>query len=161
MNPNDTAFSRPAGNNIAGVDNLIVDGNVNYGKNKGQGQLLLTRTTVFAFRANNHAAMAGGAAGGMIGALIGHFIDKHRAKKQPPPEHLDDPEVQQLDESVLKKFARSSLLVKYPIDASLHVERTMMGVKLSRGNETPTIYQGLIHKSKINAFLVALGVDVR
>jgi hypothetical protein len=94
------------------VDCLLVDGNVNVGKDRGPGQLLFTRTSVFAFRAKNQAMTAGGAVGGLLGALIGHFIDKRLAKKRTAPQHMDDPEIRGLEESVRKTIERAFLLAK-------------------------------------------------
>jgi len=161
MDQNDNSFAVAATDGIAGVDYLVVDGNVNNGKDKGQGQLLFTRTSVFAFRANNKAMMTGGAMGGLIGSLIGHFVDKQLAKKQTPSEHMEDPEIQRLGESVRKRIDRASLLTKFPLDRSLNVTRTKLGFTFARGDETPMIYQGLFHKHKIIEFLGNLGIDVR
>jgi hypothetical protein len=153
--------SEGGASNMPGADCLLVDGNVNFGKDKGQGQLLFTRTSVFAFRAKNQAAMAGGAMGGLVGALIGHFIDKKRAQKQPPPDHMADFEIRGLDESTRKKIERASLLVKLPLGNALNIERTRLGFKFSEGSEPSVVYQGLFHKDKITAFLATLGIDAR
>jgi len=144
---------------ITGGECLLVDGNVNVAKNKGPGQLLLTRTAVFALRSNNQAAMTGAAVGGLIGALVGHFIEKHRAKKRGPPEHLDDPEIQDLDPSIRKKIERASLLAKLPLDSNLKVQRTTLGFKLTQSDGTTIVYQGLFRKKKIAAYLAGLGID--
>jgi len=144
---------------VAGVDFLLVEGNVQVDKNKGPGQLLLTRPSLFAFRQNSQAMMAGGAAGGLLGALIGHLIDRHRAKKRPPPEHVDDPEIRSLADSARKKVERSALLAKIPLDG-LKIERTRLGFKFT-GGETQVVFQGLFHKNKITGFLATLGIDAR
>lgn len=151
----------PYAASVPGDDFLLVDGNVNFSKDKGPGQLLFTRASVYAFRANNQAALAGGAVGGLVGVLIGYFIDKMRARKRPPPNHLTDPEIQDLAESIRKKIERVSLLVKLPLDQALTIERTRLGFKFSDDSGNCVVYQGLTQKNKITQFLATLGIDAR
>jgi hypothetical protein len=154
------AVNYPVTAGVPGVDYLLVDGNVNIGKNKGSGQLLLTRSTVFAFRVKQSAVVMGGAHFGLVGALIAHFIEKQRAKNRTPPEHLQDPEIESLGEGVAKKIDRGSLLAKVPLDAGLKIERTRLGFQFTSGSEA-IVYQGFMKKNKITEYLALLGIDVR
>ena len=122
---------------------------------------MFTRTSVFAFRPNNKAMIVGIATGGLVGGLAGHFIDKQRVKKRVSFEHLEYPEIQRLGESVRKKIAHASLLVKFPLDSSLNITRTKLGFTFLFGDETSMVYQGFINKKKIMGFLTMLGIDVR
>src|SRR6476660_5484151 len=118
------AVNYPMTGGVPGIDYLLVDGNVNIGKNNGSGQLLLTRSTVFAFRVKVSAVAMGGAHFGLVGMLIAHFIEKRRAKNRTPPEHLQDPEIASLGEEVANKINRGTLLVKLPLKTGLKIERT-------------------------------------
>lgn len=146
-------------NNTAHV---LVDGNVNFGKDKGSGMLLLTGSSVYALRTDLGAAATGAVVGGLIGVLIGMMIDKKRAKKRPPPEHLDDPEIQALPEKVQNKIKNTLLLIKVPIDEALMIKRTMSGYSFTLyGEAKPLIvYQGLAHKGKVARHLESLGIHV-
>src|SRR5882757_4776256 len=154
------AINYPAAGGVPGIDYLLVDGNVNIGKNKGSGQLLLTRSTVFAFRVNHSAVAMGGAHFGLVGALIAHFIEKKRAKSRTPPEHLQDPEIESLGDGVAKKINRGSLLAKVPLDAGLKIERTRLGFQFTTGDKE-IVYQGFMKKNKITEYLALLGIDAR
>ena len=158
---NPFALNSQGADKIAGIDYLHTDGNVNIGKDKGHGQLLITRANLFVFRTEMNSAMVGGVAGGLVGALIGYFIDKQRAKKRAPPVHLDDPEVHALGDKVTKKIATARMLAKVPLNSNLKIERTRLGFQFTPAGETPIIYQGLMHKNKIIAFLAMSGFDVR
>ncbi len=146
---------------LSGVDYLLVDGNVNIGKNKGQGKLLLTRTSLFAFRAKENAALMLAVHGGLVGALIGYFINKRRAKSRAAADQPLDPEIEGLGEAVAKKANTLSVLTKVPLDAELNIERTRFGFLFTKPGEMPIVYQGLMHKNKIVYFLASLGFDVR
>lgn len=139
---------------------LLVDGNVNVGKDKGSGQLLLTGTSLFALRTHVGATAMGAATGGLIGVLIGSIIDKRRAKKREPSEHLADPEVAGLPEKSLKKIRGSTQLVKVPLDDTLSIKRTKMGYQFTLlGEEEPlVVYQGFGNKKKIANHLAQLGL---
>ena len=138
---------------------VLTDGNVNLGKDKGSGMLLLTDKTVYALRTNNSAMATGAVAGGLIGGLIGMMIDKNRAKKRPLPEHLNDPEVQALPPKVQNKIKNTVLLTKVPLDETLQVKRTKLGYSFTLYCESKPliIYQGLAHKGKIARHLEAIG----
>lgn len=151
-------YAAPSGDIIE--DFLLVDGNVNIGKNKGQGQLLFTRTSIFALRSKNDAAMAFAMAG-LIGLLINYIIKKYFTKKPEPSPHLTDPEILNLPEKTRKRTEPNMLITKLPITPSLQVERTTLGVKITSGSEPPLIYQGMTNKSKISQFLTVLGIQVR
>ena len=131
------------------VDYLLLDGNVNVGKDKGLGQLLMTRTSIFALRAGNTSMQTGMAAGGLIGALIGYWLDKRRKKKLPPSEHLTDPEVQNLDAKAHKRIAQSRLIAKLPLNQSVVIERTWIGYTFTLHDQPTIKYQGLFNKKKI------------
>lgn len=107
------------------IEPLLVEGNVNVGKDKGTGILLLTSHSVFALRTHMGAA----AAGGLIGALIGAWIDKKKANKREPSKHMEDPEILALPEKMLKKVKPCSLLIKAAIDETLLIKRTKMGYR--------------------------------
>jgi hypothetical protein len=154
------AVNYPVAGGVPCIDYLLVDGNVNIGKNKGSGQLLLTRSTLFAFRVKQSAVAMGGAHFGLVGALVAHFIEKQRAKSQTPPEHLQDPEIESLGEEVAKKINRGSLLAKVPLNAGLKIERTRLGFQFTSGREE-VVYQGFTKKNKITEYLAFLGIDVR
>ena len=85
------AVNYPVAGGVPGIDYLLVDGNVNIGKNKGSGQLLLTRSTLYAFRVKHSAVAMGGAHFGLVGALIAHFIEKQRAKSRTPCDNKTPP----------------------------------------------------------------------
>lgn len=146
---------------VAGVDYLLTDGNVNIGKDKGHGKILLTQASLFAFRSEMNSARMGGVAGGLVGALIGYFVDKQRAKRRAPPVHLDDREIEGLGEAVAKKISQATLLAKVPLDRALKIERTRLGFQFTPDGGTPIVYQGFLHKDKITAFLAMSGFDVR
>jgi hypothetical protein len=154
------AVNYPVTGGVPGIDYLLVDGNVNIGKNKGSGQLLLTRSTVFAFRVKHSAVTMGAMHFGLVGALIAHFIEKQRAKSRTPPEHLQDSEIVSLGEDVAKKTNRGTLLAKVPLNAGLKIERTRLGFQFTSGNEV-IVYQGFMKKNKITEYLALLGIDVR
>jgi len=157
---NPFAVSQTGAQSVAGVDYLFVCGNVGVAKNRGQGQLLLTRTSLFALRVHNQGAATGAAAGGLIGALIGALVDKQQAKGR-TAEQMSDPEILALSESVRKKIERSSLLAKLPLGSGLKIERTFWGFKFSDGAATTIVFQGLFRKNKITDFLASLGIDAR
>ncbi len=140
------------------VDYLLLDGNVNVEKDKGLGQLILTRTSVFALRSGNTSMQTGMAVGGLIGAAIGHWLDKRRAKKLPPSPHLSDPELQNLEPKAHKRIAQSRLIAKLPLDQSLIIERTWTGYKFSLHDQPMIAYQGFFNKKKIAQFLDASGL---
>lgn len=158
MEASTNPYAAPSGDIIE--DFLLVDGNVNFGKNKGQGQLLFTRTSIFALRSKNDAAMAFALAG-LLGLLINYLVKKYFTKKSEPSPHLVDPELINLPEKTLKKTEQSMLLAKLPIASGLQVERTTLGMKFTFGAETPVIYQGMTNKGKITQFLTVLGIQVR
>ena len=135
----------------APIEPLLVDGNVNVGKDKGSGLLLMTGQCVFALRTHASGTATGMAAGGLIGALIGAMIDKRRAKKRAPADHMQDPEIRMLDAKKRKKLEPCTLLMKAPIDETLVIKRTKMGYQFTLyGEEKPLIvYQGLLNKKKI------------
>jgi hypothetical protein len=145
---------------VPGVDYLLVSGNVKLGKDKGQGQLLLTRSTLFAFRVKQSAVTMTAVHFGLLGGLIAHFIEKQRAKKRTPPEHLRDPEIEGLGPELANKINRGSLLAKLPLNKSLKIERTKMGFQFSSAGEL-VVYQGFMSKGKITDFLALQGIDVR
>lgn len=157
---NPYAAPQALGKNVVGGECLLVDGNVNLGKDKGQGLLLFTRTHVFAFRANNQAMAVGAATGGLVGALIGYWIEKQRAKKRPPSPHLEDPDIHALEAPIRKKIEQATLLAKLPL-GELKIQRTRLGFQLTPENRPPIIYQGFLRKNKVSAFLATLGIDVR
>lgn len=111
------------------IEPLLVEGNVNVGKDKGTGILLLTSHSVFALRTHMGAAATGAAAGGLIGALIGAWIDKKKANKREPSKHMEDPEILALPEKMLKKVKPCSLLIKAAIDETLLIKRTKIGYR--------------------------------
>ena len=154
-----------AANNLAtagvpGVDYLLVSGNLNIEKNKGQGQLLLTRSSVFAFRVKQSAVTMTAVHFGLLGGLIAHFIEKQRAKSRTPPDHLRDPEIESLGPELANKINRGSLLAKLPLKEELKIERTKMGFQFSGAGEV-VVYQGFMSKGKITDFLTLQGIDVR
>lgn len=142
------------------IPHVLVDGNVNIGKDKGSGMLLLTANSVFTLRTNLAAAATGAAVGGLIGALIGMMIDKKKAKKRPLPEHLDDAEIRALPEKVQNKVKNTVLLSKVPLDDTVLIKRTKLGYSFTLfGEDKPLIvYQGLAHKGKIARHLEAVGI---
>ena len=151
-------YAAPSGDIIE--DFLLVEGNVNVGKNKGQGQLLLTRFSLFALRTKNDAATAM-ALGGLLGLLINYIIKKYFTKPSEPSPHLTDPEIAALPEKTQKKMLQSMLLAKFPIGANLQAQRTTLGLKFTASDATQVIYQGLIQKNKITQFLTVLGIQVQ
>ncbi len=151
-------YAAPSGDIIE--DFLLVEGNVNVGKNKGQGQLLFTRTSIFALRTKNDAAIAFALAG-LLGLLINYIIKKYFTKKPDPSPHLVDPEIGNLPDKTRKKTELSMLITKLPLSPGLQVERTTLGIKITAGAQTPIIYQGMTNKGKITQFLTVLGIHVR
>ena len=148
-------------NQVAGVDWLLVDGNVNVGKDKGPGKLLFTRTSLFAFRVNNNAQVVGAAVGGLLGALLVHVFSKLFGKSKPPSPHLEHAEIRCLDEKIKKRIDGAALLATMPLNRDLEIERSRLGFVFTQVGETPVIYQGFFQKDKITGFLVLLGIDVR
>lgn len=151
-------YAAPSGDIVE--DFLLVEGNVNVGKNKGTGQLLFTRTSIFVLRTKTDAAMAFAIAG-LLGLLINYIIKKYFTKKPEPSPHLVDPEIQFLPEKTRKKTDLSQLITKLPIGPGLQVERTTLGMKFLPGADTPVIYQGMTNKGRITQFLMAQGIQVR
>lgn len=124
----------------------------------GQGQLLLTEASLFAFRSDARATQVGGAVGGLFGALIGHLIDSQKAGRR-KSEDLDDVEMQTLPPAVLKSLRCCTLLVKTPL-AVLSVKRTILGFTFEAAGATPVKYSGLIHKKSLRRFLEEHGVAI-
>jgi hypothetical protein len=130
---------------------LLKPGLVKMGGYKGQGQLLLTETSLFAFRSNAGATRIGGQVGGLLGALIGHLIDSRKARSR-SPEHLDDPEIQGLAPSVQKSLRGATLLVKMPL-TRLAAKSTKLGFVFESEGVPSLSYSGYFHKKAILEFL--------
>jgi hypothetical protein len=150
-------YAAPSGDIIE--DFLLVDGNVNIGKNKGMGQLLFTRNSIFAFRTSNDVVAF--AMFGLLGLLISYIIKTYFTKPLPPSPHLTDPEVLALPEKIQKRMVKSNQLAKFPLVPNLQAQRTTLGVKLTTPNAQEVIFQGLMHKGKITQFLTVVGIQVK
>jgi hypothetical protein len=118
---------------------------------KGQGQLLLTEASLFAFRSNAGATQVGGQVGGLLGALIGHLIDSRKARGR-SPEHMNAPEIQELPPSVQKSLRGSTLLASMPL-AGLSARCTKLGFIFDANGQPRLSYSGFFHKKKILSFL--------
>ena len=136
---------------------LVVSGLLKIDGQGGDGSVLLTNSSVFFFRPINTAARKGAMAFGLIGALIGSLIDKKKSKKL-EPEHLNDPEIQALDEKSKKMVSQANLIKKLQISTLQKVSMTKMGCKFIWPGEDEIDFKGMMHKKKIAAFLRDLGV---
>jgi gas vesicle protein len=136
---------------------LTVSGLLKIDGQGGDGLILLTNRSAFFFRPINSAARKGAMVGGLIGALIGSLIDKKKSGKM-ELEHLNDPEIQELDEKSKKMVSQAKLIKKLQISALQKISTTKMGCKFMWPGEEVIDYKGMIHKKKISSFLRDLGV---
>ena len=148
-------------------NSLLVDGYVEVGEDKGPMKLLFTGKSVFAFKPD--PAMQFGPVRSIINLLLGplfillsYFVKKKQVSKQPPPllSHMNDSEIQSLDETTRKKIERTPLHCKLPLNNSLNIEETKMGYNFLDAAENLIVFKGAFHKKKIAEFLATLAVDV-
>src|ERR1043166_760251 len=121
---------------------LLIHGMVKASDRNGPGMILLTDSNAFFFLTDPTAsAWAGG--GGLIGFLIGQFIANKKAEKNPPA-HLNDPEIQSLDQKLRRKLLPTILLTKAPLDGSATVQETRAGYTftLADGREAQILSWG-------------------
>ena len=138
---------------------LLKPGLVRVNGNSAPGQILITDSSLFAFHSRNNAAMAGGLLGGLLGALIGGLIDSKRAKRT-PPEHLNHPEILQLDPSTRKQLLTAELLCAIPLNAGLTAKPVGGGFTFTAEGHPEVLYKGLIHKKRVLAYLNQRGIPV-
>ena len=138
---------------------LLKPGTIRVNGNSAPGLILFTESSLFAFHSRNGGAMAGGLLGGLLGALIGGFIDSKRAKKA-PPEHLNHPEILQLDASARKQLLTAELLCVLPASARLTAKPVGGGFTFTAQGHPEVLYKGLIHKKRVLAYLHQRGIAV-
>jgi hypothetical protein len=138
---------------------LLKPGLVRVNGDSAPGLILLTESSLFAFHSRNSAAMTGGILGGLLGALIGGLIDSKRAKKA-PPEHLNHPEILQLDSSARKQLLTAELLCVLPVSAGLTAKPVGGGFTFTAEGHPDVLYKGLIHKKRVLAHLHQRGIPV-
>jgi len=143
----------PEGGNM----HISVNGLLKIDGQGGDGLILLTNSSAFFFRPINSAARKGAMLGGLIGALIGSLIDKKKSGNM-EPEHLNDPEIQALDEKSKKMVSQANLIKKLQISTLQKVLTTKMGCKFIWPGEDVIDFKGMVHKKKISSFLRDLGV---
>lgn len=136
---------------------LTVSGLLKIDGQGGDGLILLTNSSAFFFRPINTAARKGAMVGGLIGALIGSLIDKKKSGNMELG-HLNDPEIQALDEKSKKIVSQAQLIKKLQISTLQKVSLTKMGCKFMWPGEDVIDYKGMMHKKKISSFLRDLGV---
>lgn len=125
----------------------------------GDGLILLTNRSAFFFRPISSATQKGAILGGVIGAFIGSLIDKKKAGKM-ELEHLNDPEIQDLDEKAKKAVSRATLLKKLDLGSMQQVSPTFWGMKFLWPGVDEIDFKGKAHKKKMLAFLRQVGVQI-
>jgi hypothetical protein len=143
--------------NEGGNMHITVNGLLKINGQVGDGLILLTNSSAFFFRPLNSAVRKGAMLGGLIGALIGSLIDKKKSEKI-ELKHLNDPEIQALDEKSKKKVLQAQLIKKLQISALQKVSTTKLGCKFMWPGEDVIDFKGMVHKKKISSFLRELGV---
>ena len=143
----------PKGGNM----HITVNGLLKIDGQGGDGLILLTHSSAFFFRPINNAARKGAMVGGLIGALIGSLIDKKKSGNM-ELEHLNDPEIQALDEKSKKMVSQAKLIKKLQISTLQKASTTKMGCKFMWPGEDVIDFKGMVHKKKISSFLRDLGV---
>jgi hypothetical protein len=138
---------------------LIADGLVKVGEDKCSGKLVLTDCSIFVLKSTADATLTGGILGGLVGAMIGQWIDKNKAKKNPPT-HLDDPEIVGLDDKARRALLMTKLLAKLPLNDCLSVKPTRLGFEFLADGHPPVSYSGWLQKKKILRFLETRSIHV-
>ena len=129
-------------------------------KRKVEVKILLTDTGIFILRRPNEAQTRGMLTFGLLGYFLGRSLDKKRAKERGPGQHMADPEVLALSNLVREEIEYAPLICRYPIDETLQVKRTLFGLQLSAGENTPIAFTGFMDRDTITQFLTIRGVSL-
>ena len=97
--------------------------------------------------------------GGILGYFIGQYLDRRKAKRN-PPEHLQDLEIAGLEDKVRDKLSLTRLLVKLPLNQNLQVKPTFLGFEFAVLGQPSVFYSGWANKKKILRFLAGHGIHV-
>jgi thioredoxin family protein len=135
---------------------LSVDGLVNYGSKSGSGQLLFTDRSLFVLRPVENSSMIWAHAFGVVGALIWRHLDSRRPI--PPPDHLADPELAQLDDKRRKQLLKTTFVAKVPLEDIRQVKNTRLGYEFVLADEPQLSYSGWLQKKRIREFLEGHGI---
>ena len=138
---------------------LVVNGLLKIDGQGGGGTILLTNRSAFFFRPVSDAVQSGAAIGGLIGALIGSIIAKKKAAGI-KLEHLDDPEIQDLDEKSKKAVSKVKLIKKLDLGSLQQVSPTFLGFNFTWPGMGEINFKGKAHKKKMLAFFRQVGVQV-
>ena len=138
---------------------LIANGLIKFEKRNEDGMILITNRSIFFFRPVSGAAQKGAIIGGVLGAIIGGLIDKKKAEKM-ELDHLNDPEIQDLDEKSKKQLSRVVLVKKLSLSNVIKVTPTFWGFKFVMAGTDEIEYKGKAFKKKMSTFLRDVGVRV-
>ncbi|MCK4764873.1 MAG: hypothetical protein KAW12_21925 [Candidatus Aminicenantes bacterium] len=138
---------------------ILVNGLLKIDGKSGNGLILLTSRSAFFLRPISDAAQSGAFIGGVIGALIGGLIDKKKAAGM-KLEHMDDSEVQELDEKSKKAVSKATLVKKLDLGSMQQVSPTFWGMKFIWPGIDEIDFKGKSRKKKMLAFLRQVGVQI-
>ena len=93
---------------------------------------------------------------GVVGALIWRYLDLRRPI--PPPDHLADPELAQLDDKRRKQLLKTTFVAKLPLENIRQVKHTRLGYEFVLEGEPPLFYSGWLQKKRIREFLEGRGI---
>jgi hypothetical protein len=138
---------------------LITHGRIKADSKAKNGQLLFTDQSIFVLESTATGSATGVAVGGLIGYLIGQYLDRRKAKRN-PPEHLQDLEIAGLEDKVRNTLLTTRLLMKLPLDQNLQVKPTFLGFEFTVPGHPSVTYSGWANKKKILRFLADHGIHV-
>lgn len=137
---------------------ILHSGALTFGTYKGQGQLLVTETHLFALSQDPTAAMSLGMLGGLLGVLVGSLIDRLR-KPAVLPDYLGDPDLAMLPLPVKNTLARTLLQAKIPNGKELVIRSTIAGFHFEAPGQALLAFRvGLINKGKLRKGLKQVGL---
>lgn len=137
---------------------LITHGRIKFDSKAKNGQLLFTDQSIFVLESATGSS-TGVAIGGLVGYFIGQYLDRRKAKRN-PPEHLQDLEIAGLEDKIRDGLITTRLLVKLPLNQNLQVKPTRLGFEFIVPGQPCVSYSGWANKKKILRFLADHGIHV-